>query len=168
MNMNERVKEHKESIEYKSGLMKFSALIWMIGTCAFALFSLLGALYFWQNPAVRWTSLAFTALFAWQSIVRVNTFILYRNACIGAGLGLNVDSRLLKNIAKKQKKIKKLEYDIEWMKTYISEEAKAKLITNNEKINKLEESGKAKEQLEGMGDEVNEDETNKGTKNSQD
>ena len=137
--MNEKIKKHKESSEYKSALMKFSAVIWLAGISIFLTLSLLSFIIGFKNPTTRWGGLGFTALFLWQLILRIRVYKIYKYACMGYGLGLDVDNRMLKEIRKSKNKIIKQQTKMLWNKTYLSQEGLEMLKKEEEKEKTTEE-----------------------------
>lgn len=124
--MNE-IKKHKKSDVYLMGQRKYSALIWTIGAGVLSL-SLLAAFFgVIQRIGLREVFLIFGVFLARKSYKKAKELYIFRNASIGAALGLDVNPKFIKKILKLDKKIKNLEVKRYWLIDYLTKEGLSEL-----------------------------------------
>ena len=104
------------------GIAKLAAVSWVIVTGLIWISSLVSLIFFIKANYIRETIIIVFLLFSfllWRRIVALWTF---RHASIGVALGMDTDRKFLKNIAKIDKKINKLQLKKRWLESYISKE----------------------------------------------
>ena len=119
--MNE-IKKHKKSDIYRMGQFKYSAVIWTIGAGILSLSMWAAFFGVIQRGGLREVFFIFGSFLAYKSFNKAKQWYQYRNASIGAALGLDVDPKFIKNLLKIDKKIKNLEVKKYWLEDYLTKE----------------------------------------------
>lgn len=133
---NEELKKHKNSFEYRAGQVKYSAIIWTVGSAAISISLFLAIIGFRRTMMLREFLFFLFIVVSLRFFKKVKAWYTNRNASVGVALGLDTDPKFIKNLIKLDEKLEKdlsvrkrnaLLLKREWLYNYLTDEGKKEL-----------------------------------------